>query len=101
MKALMKKIDDIIMAATFAEAGDMKSARWYAGCETDKPVQINWLQKLERYFAAIAFAEENCHEYCQTFIEPKAAPCRNITLNMFLKDVGLSNVEVRYGIALV
>ncbi len=58
-----------------------------------------WLKRIERDFAAVAFAEAGCHETARELMGVKVKPKRDQSLEAFLKTVGLSNVRISYGLA--
>ncbi|MFH1243556.1 MAG: hypothetical protein V1689_14525 [Pseudomonadota bacterium] len=60
-----------------------------------------WLKRIERDFAAVAFAEAGCPEMAKEFLGKRLAPKRHQSLETFLETVGLSNVRVSYGLARV
>jgi len=58
MKNSLKKFQENMMAAVFAEAGEWDTAREMAP-EVELPKEISWL---DRVFAAITFAESDLHD---------------------------------------
>lgn len=94
--------DKTFAAVSFAEAGEVHTARELAGYQ---PLRRHWLQRWSRLFshafAAAAFAEADCPEMARSLLSGTAAPKKFRSLDLFLEDVGLKGVQVRYGLALV
>jgi len=99
MKRLLEKFEKSFMAVAFAEAGEHDTAMRIAGI---KPLRLNalrrFLKTVEACFAAAAFAEENCLQYADPADYLPHQPGRKIRIYTFLKDIGLQNVRVRYGL---
>jgi hypothetical protein len=58
------------------------------------------LEKIENIFVAASFAEANAHAVAQDYLGQKvSAGGTNQQLQDFLRDIGLQNVPVTYGIA--
>jgi len=55
-----------------------------------------WIEAFDRFFAAITFAEANCHDLAMEILNHKKDQCKNASLSMFLENVGLKNVRVCY-----
>lgn len=55
-----------------------------------------WIEKFDRFFAAVTFAEANCHDIAMEFLNHKKDRGKNKSLSMFLENVGLNNVNVRF-----
>jgi hypothetical protein len=60
-----------------------------------------WLKRIERAFAAVAYAEAGCPEMAKEFLVKRQATKRDQSLEAFLETVGLLNVRVSYGLARV
>lgn len=102
MNRILKKMESMFMAVAYAEAGERETALKLAGLE---PANLSGVKQFFRYlencFAAVAFAEENCHQYADPGNYRHPAPGKTICIHTFLRDVGLQNVQVRYGVALI
>lgn len=102
MNRILMKLEKMFMAVTFAEAGDQNTAMRLAGINpADMTGVRRFFKHLECCFAAAAFAEANCHEFADPdhYLAEKPAP--KVRIHTFLKDVGLQNARVRYGVVMV
>jgi len=55
-----------------------------------------WIEKFQRVFAAVAFAEANCHDMALEMLQNTEGKSEQKSLSIFLENVGLSNVRVCY-----
>lgn len=55
-----------------------------------------WIEKLEKIFAAVAFAEAGCHDTALEMLETTRNRSKKVSLSCFLENVGLNNVRVCY-----
>lgn len=58
-----------------------------------------FMKNLEKVWAAVAFAEADCHKIALDMLDDKSAVRNKKTLASFLDDVGLSNTNVTFGLA--
>lgn len=92
MKNIIKKFQENMVAATFAEAGEWETANKMAP-ETRLTREPTWIDKI---FAAVTFAESGLHEEAVNFMKP--AKQRNRGFNSVLADeLGLKGVRLTYG----
>ncbi len=106
MKRILNRIEKLSMAVAFAEAGEPETAMRMADT---KPFEFSGLKRFLNHincnFAAIAFAEENCHQWADpgTYRDQERRPASLSVgrLGTFLRDVGLQNVRVQYAVALI
>ncbi|MFH2133106.1 MAG: hypothetical protein ABIK68_22225 [bacterium] len=92
------------MAIAFAEVGERDTALQLADLKPTDPLVVNrFLTSIEDCFSAVAFAEANCHHYCEGVLKRsnRRRPKQVVSLKTFLKDVGLQHVQVRYGVAII
>lgn len=102
MDRFLRWIEKMFMAIAFAEAGEAETAVKLAPVKQLEGKQVKkLLDSLDCYFAAAAFAEANCHQWAnpERYTRPKSR--KPVRLSTFLQDIGLQNVRVQYGIALV
>ncbi len=67
MKKTLKKIQDMMMAVTFAEAGEWDTAREIMP-EVRRTANITWFDKI---FTAVTFAESGLYNEALNMIEPR------------------------------
>lgn len=93
MLGMLKRLEDSFAGLAFAEAGERETAMQMAQV-TDCEASVSDV------YAAAAFAEAGCFEEARQMLgfEPKRlAPTRQVC--GFLESVGLSGVQVAYGLA--
>lgn len=101
MNRYLGNLEKTVMAAAFAEAGEHETARQIAGIRFSPPTAIRQILKnIEACFTAVAFAEENCHQYADPSDYLPFKPACKVRIHTFLRDIGLQNVRVRYGVVL-
>lgn len=101
MKKWMETIEKTFAAASFAEAGEHDTALELAGIKPNWGI-VNRLSKAwENSFVAVAFAEEGCVDRALELLGAKPARREVQSLEIFLRDVGLQGVRVRYGLVMV
>jgi hypothetical protein len=102
MDRFLRWMEKMLMAITFAEAGEAETAMRLAPVKQFEGMQVKMLlDDLNCYFSAVAFAEANCHQWANPERYTKRKSRRPVRLSTFLQDIGLQNVRVQYGIALV
>ena len=55
-----------------------------------------WIEKFERIFTAVAFAEANCHDMAMEVLGHRWGRGKNASLDLFLENVGLRDVRFCY-----
>ena len=85
------KVENWFAAVAFAEAGERETAIGMAGGQVPVKRRVGIWGTLNRYFAAAAFAEENCPGPA---LEILGAASRR---KSFLETAGLQGVRVWYG----
>lgn len=60
-----------------------------------------WLEKLEKIFTAVTFAEADCHDMALEILGHRKNHGQKESLNLFIENVGLKNVRVSYVMAKV
>jgi hypothetical protein len=85
------KWEDWFAAVAFAEAGEHDTAVRMAGGQAPAQRRAGIWETLSSYFAAAAFAEENCPGPALEFLDGGSKK------NSFLETLGLQGVKVRYG----
>ncbi|MFH1993970.1 MAG: hypothetical protein ABIK98_16440 [Pseudomonadota bacterium] len=97
----METIQKTFAAVSFAEAGEHDTAMEMAGIKPNWS-KVSLLSKAwDNIFAAVTFAEAGCADRALEFVGAKTARRDVRSLEIFLKDVGLQGVRVRYGLAMV
>jgi hypothetical protein len=96
MKNIITKFQKIMMAATFAEAGEWDTAR-----EMTPDVEISrepsWLNKI---FVAVTFAESGLHDEAVGFLKPAVAKNRGFNSEI-IENLGLKGVRLMYGTVII
>jgi hypothetical protein len=92
MKHIIKKFQEIMSAATFAEAGEWDTAMEMIP-ETPLSRQPSWLSKI---FMAVTFAESGMHSEALYFLEPAGTEKRNFNARI-MEELGLKGVRLLYG----
>jgi hypothetical protein len=92
MKDILKKFQKIMMAATFAEAGEWDTAREMTP-DIELSREPNWLNRL---FIAITYAESGLQDEAVRFMEPVRVKSRSYS-SAITKDLGLKGVQLMYG----
>jgi hypothetical protein len=97
MKTWRKKIQDFFTAVSFTDVGEHDVALEMIG-ERRQP--DNSPHALDRIMAALSFAEANCHDLAQEFLQPDKArrSCRvgeACTVHDFARAVGLGGIRLR------
>ena len=101
MKKWMETMEKTFAAASFAEAGEHETALELAGIKPNWSI-VNRLSKAwENIFAAVTFAEAGCVDRALELLGAKPARRDVQSLEIFLRNVGLQGVRVRYGLAIV
>lgn len=101
MKKWMETMEKTFAAASFAEAGEHETALELAGIKPNWHI-VNRLSKAwENIFAAVTFAESGCVDRALELLGVKTARRDVQSLEIFLRNVGLQGVRVRYGLAMV
>jgi len=90
MNNTLKRLQDNMMAAAFAEAGEWDTAREMAP-ESELNAKLTWFDKI---FMAVAFAEAGLPDEAVRMTEFKAAPRVKASI---LDELGLSGVRMTYG----
>ena len=83
-----KYLEDSFAASAFAEEGLDTGSFGFRRTLTMGELA----NSLKDLYAAVAFAEENCHDVAMEILQKKAA---RPALIRFLEDVGLTNVPVK------
>jgi len=55
-----------------------------------------WIEKFEKIFAAVAFAEVGCHDTALQMVDDRIDRKQKMSLSCFLENVGLNHVRVCY-----
>lgn len=92
MKTIVKKFQDIMMAATYAEAGEWDAAREMIP-ETQLSREPSWLNRI---FMAVTFAEAGLQREAVGFLDPVPAGRRNLGASL-AEELGLKGVRLMYG----
>ena len=92
MKNILRKFQETMMAATFAEAGEWDTAREMTPV-TELSREPTWLNKI---FMAITFAESGFHDEAVRFMGPAAAGNRGFNSSI-AEDLGLQGIRLVYG----
>lgn len=92
MKNMLKKFQETMTAATFAEAGEWDTARDMTP-EIELSGEQTWLNKI---FTAITFAESGLYNDAVLFLEPKARNDRGFN-SVLAENLGLHGVQLTYG----
>ncbi|MGM0453343.1 MAG: hypothetical protein ACQERN_09290 [Thermodesulfobacteriota bacterium] len=100
--------ENTFAATAFAEAGEHGTAIKIAGVtDTAKTAIARFVRFVESNMTAVAFAEADCHEVAGRCVPTGEKRVRRATrptgdtLDNFLENVGLKNVQVCYGLATV
>lgn len=101
MKKWKETLEKMFMAVTFAEAGERETAVAVAGIEPDPGWAGRLFKAAENSFVAAAFAESGCPETALDFMSKVASRPGKQTLEGFLRNVGLQDVRIRYGLVTV
>jgi hypothetical protein len=97
-----KAFENTFAAVAFAEAGEHETAMRMLGIKPAYEKVRQLLNAFERSFAAIGLAESGLHDEAYKLVNPKPVRARRQeTLDCFLETVGLGNVRVCYGLAMV
>lgn len=92
MKNILRKFQETMMAATFAEAGEWDTAR-----EMTPDIELSreptWLNRI---FMAITFAESGLHDEAIRFMGPAAGGNRGFN-SAIAEDLGLHGIRLVYG----
>lgn len=89
--ALRETLERTFAALAFAEADQQAAAQEVAGIMPAPSLSM------EDTFAAVAMAEANCHAEAREIMG--IVPVRRVCCTTFLKDIGLADVPVWYGVA--
>jgi len=92
MKNIITKFQKIMMAATFAEAGEWNTAREMIP-DAELSRQPLWISKI---FMAVTFAESGLHDEAVGFLNPAAAKKRGFNSEI-IENLGLKGVRLMYG----
>ena len=92
MKYILKKIQNNMEAATFAEAGEWDTAREGAP-DTELSREANWVNRL---FMAIIFAESGLHDDALGLMKPARVRSGDYG-SVIANDLGLKGVQLIYG----
>jgi len=101
MKKWMETMGKTFAAASFAEAGEHDTALELAGLKPNWNIVNRLAKAWENIFAAVTFAEAGCVDRALELLGVKTARRDVQSLDIFLRDVGLQGVRVRYGLAMV
>lgn len=92
MKKFFNKFQNIMMAATFAEAGEWNTAK-----EMTPDIELSreptWLDKV---FMSVTFAESGLQEDALRLLRPKTSGNRGFNSSI-AEDLGLQGVRLLYG----
>jgi hypothetical protein len=92
MKNIITKFQKIMMAATFAEAGEWNTAREMIP-DAELSRQPLWISKI---FMAVTFAESGLHDEALRLLEPARTDNRNFN-STIMEELGLKGVRLIYG----
>jgi hypothetical protein len=92
MKNIVRKFQETMMAATFAEAGEWDTAREMTPV-TELSREPTWLNRI---FMAITFAESGLHDEAIRFMGPAAGGNRGFN-SAIAEDLGLHGIRLVYG----
>ena len=93
MKNIIKRFQETMMAATFAEAGDWDTAREMIPV-SEASTEPSWL---DRVFMAATFAEAGLHDEAVRLMDPAAAKRQRGYNSAVLDSLGLKGVRLMYG----
>ena len=99
MKKWRKVLEDIFAAVSFAESGEYETARAMAGVQPGRAAGLSGA--VENVFAAAAFAEAGCRDTALNLMGKSPVRPERQPLQLFLENVGLQGVHVRYGLVTV
>jgi|YelNatPaOPRAMG01_1025707.scaffolds.fasta_scaffold00280_35 hypothetical protein len=89
----LKTFERLMSAVTFSEAGEWETAKeLYPGAK--RPLGI--LERIRSYFVAQAFAEEGLQDEALRILGTQRKRETEVTLEGFLEDVGLRNVQFHF-----
>ena len=92
MKNILRKFQETMMAATFAEAGEWDTAREMTPV-TELSREPTWLNRI---FMAITFAESGLHNEAIRLMGPAAAGNRGFN-SAIAEELGLQGIRLVYG----
>ena len=98
---IRRTIENTYAAAAFAEAGEHETAMKMAGITaTAKTAFDKVVSFVDRHMSAVSFAEAACFEEAEALLGEGPRRKRD-SLENFLENVGLRQVNVRFGWATV
>lgn len=92
MNNTLRKFQETMMAATFAEAGEWETARRMAP-DTELSRKSSWVDKI---FTAVTFAEYGLHNDAIDILEPARRHNRGFN-SVIAENLGLQGVQLTYG----